>query len=1389
MNRLNKVLQKGRKYTQNSSTSLFYINTSEILNKNGHFVKAFFNDLSLSQILDTSLGSIKISSRGYLINSIVKSLLSDATFPTFSRLFTISPLNLILNLKSTYNETFDASNLTYFGILSSRLINIASNLGHFKLSVSAIFPPVFCDFNRICNLAEIQVALFIGGIEPNPGPDIVNLEIITINSNGLTSDARLLQAIGKIKNRIKSRHAIIFLQETHNTNIVLLESIWKGSINISAGTGGSRGVITLCTIEAVTTAFKADPEGRFLFTITKVGDHKYLYCANLYSPNDHKISKSFFSNAINDWTEFCQEQTNSLSHHHQSFFVVAGDFNCVLKELDMQNRNWSCKERDLAESILSKMEQCGLYDSVLRSNKGNNYTWCRDKTFSKIDHMFVCENILKTIVNYDTIWDLVKSDHAAISININFQKEARRGRSYPKLNASDISSKYNREELRKEIAENIRGLPPHWNPHQNLDYIKMIIRTKTLELRCKDKIDNDLLSQLKANLEYLKSLSKLNDSEADLFNSLRLMVYEEEEKQAEKLKLMAGIKWREEGERSTKFFLNAVTAKQASSTLDYLTTDHGIVNDIGQIVEHAKDFYKSLYAKKECHPVENFYKHCPRLRDDEKATIDSNLTVEDLRGALKTCKDSTPGLDGIPYSYYKIYGSLLLPLIIKSWEYSNTIRTLPESQSLSVISLIPKAGKDKHELKNWRPISISSCDLKIITKALSLKVGKVLNSIISDSQMAYVPGRDINFNNRLVRTALSYCKSQNLDYVITSLDAQKAYDSVDHTYIINTLQAYNFPSSFISQVDLLNSNLQAQVQVNGFLSNKFNIGRGVKQGDALSCALFIIAIDPLIRNIENNPQIKSLDLSNQCQLKTIAYADDIAVITHNNNEDISQIFSEYMKLTKSSGLTLNADKTDILNLSISNKHTTETEYNDNFLKIYHKPAITICGNHLSLNETDSYQENVLNKIDKLTSQLNRWKGRNLSINGKMIIIKTFAISQLIFTAQFQTIRPKEVRKIEQICYSFMWNGPDRVKRNVIKSSRDNGGICGIDVESFFYTIAVRQFYKSNSHQKLKVINSCPEIVEDIKTNARYIIRKILINQLDQNDILGPDDTKWISQTRADLFVKSNTRIHHLLCKLGIDSISSISFESYSRRDSGIIRRSLPPKIILTIDRYLNEVNLPSKLTIISDSKELNICKINSRKLNDVIKLTLNKITNYHPANRFNYSRDLFGDIRHTWTNLWLIKNPSLRAIRLKVLYKDIWSQEKRYKLGITNSSACDICGDIESVSHQLLTCSNAKRLWSHLEESLNYKLILNGDPEKSLVQLMEVTNDMPFELVKSVVFKLLIQIDRSRMLTIPQLNKHIIHWLNIEMSANNNKIKNNKHLSNLYYSMINRFNS
>ena len=219
------------------------------------------------------------------------------------------------------NDTFNIINYCTIAPLAVFLIG---NKVRFKLDVNAPYrlgsqyprPSVWRIRNRNCSRIEIVIALFKSGIELNPGPDINNFEIISINCNGLTSDMRLMQAIGKIKKRIKSGQAIIFLQETHNTNIALLESIWNGPINISMGTGGSRGVITLCTPEAITLDFKADSDGRYLFTATKIGDSKYLYTANLYSPNEHNASKTFFSNTINDWESFCCEHSSTLSFNH-----------------------------------------------------------------------------------------------------------------------------------------------------------------------------------------------------------------------------------------------------------------------------------------------------------------------------------------------------------------------------------------------------------------------------------------------------------------------------------------------------------------------------------------------------------------------------------------------------------------------------------------------------------------------------------------------------------------------------------------------------------------------------------------------------------------------------------------------------------------------------------------------------------------------------------------------------------------------------------------------------------------------------------------------------------------------------------------------------------------
>ena len=1215
-------------------------------------------------------------------------------------------------------------------------------------------------FNEYATISLIRILLNRAGIESNPGPDINSIKFITINCNGLTNNIRLLQAIGRIKKAIKQKTAIIFIQESHNANLLLLENIWQGNVNISNGSGGSRGVITLTTSDIKVVNFLTDSEGRYLFTTVEAGDGNIIYTANIYSPNNHSTAKTFYENLFHKWDGFCEEQAQLTPIINNRYSVIAGDFNCVIHGTDAQNRNRTGIEKELARAITTFTEDRDLFDSVLRSPNGNNYTWTRGNIFSKIDYIFVSSNLLGGLKKYDTIWDFVKSDHAAISVDIELAFVPKNGRSYPKLSSTDISNSSDYNELKNEINQAIETLPLHWDPHQKLDFMKVVIRTKVLEIRSRNKISESQIQKLRKELEEFNQLAILEEHQIQAFNDLRLALYKEEEREAERLRIKAGIKWREEGERSTKYFLNVIKTKNAITTIDSLKTEGGTISGSTEIVKYARSFYEELYTARESIHDPNFFNYCPRLSTEAHNDLNNEITIGDLVSALKTCKDSAPGLDGIPYSYYKVYSKELLPLVLESWRYSKFIGALPQSQAVSCITLIPKAGKDKHNIKNWRPISLSSCDLKIITKALSIKTGKHLANIIAGSQMGYVPGRNINFNNRLMKVALNHCNEKNLDFILTSLDAQKAYDSVSHSYISKALEAYGFPSSFVESVNILHNSLKAVVQVNGHLSSPFDIKRGVKQGDALSCALFIVAIDPLKRNIEQNERIPHLHFTGDCKMKTVAYADDIAVVTANTDEATQEIFREYDRLTTCSGLTLNADKTEIINLSKTGKTLSTVFYNQLTLDINHCESTTICGNYLSLDDSKNYEKNITEKITKLERMLDKWRNRNLSINGKMIIVKTFAISQLIFSSQFQTIRPKDVRRIEHICYTFVWNGKDHVRRAVLKSERHNGGINGIDIESFFKSIAIRQYLKSNSEPRLESINKDPYIKEDIKVLARESIRKILRNQLDKWDSNLPYD--WIIQAPTSLFVKTFSCAHQLLEKLKIGTVGTINLEILQRGIANKIRRYLPNQLLLVIDRNTEHNCNTSEILVCYENKWHNCNSINSRTLNFIIKSSLNKTVMFNPSERFGIDPEYFNNIQDTWHNLWLIKNPTLRAIRHKILYKDIWTMEKRYRLGIANDNKCTICGEIETVFHQLFKCRNAVKLWQVFKDLVKIDLPAT---ELDYAKLISVSNDYIAETIKACIFKLLIQIDRSVEITNNQIKRYISYWLTVEYKS------------------------
>ena len=152
-----------------------------------------------------------------------------------------------------------------------------------------------------------------------------------------------------------------------------------------------------------------------------------------------------------------------------------------------------------------------------------------------------------------------------------------------------------------------------------------------------------------------------------------------------------------------------------------------------------------------------------------------------------------------------------------------------------------------------------------------------------------------------------------------ALDAQKAFDSVIHQYIISLLQRTGL-HNLIPIFQLLYKDLRNDIIINGKLRSGYTLGNEVKQGDALSCSLFILAMEPLLRNIAKNNTIAAIKNRTIIftWLKIIGYADDVTIITENTNNSVKQTFYEYERLTRASGLKLNADKTEKLNLTSHN---------------------------------------------------------------------------------------------------------------------------------------------------------------------------------------------------------------------------------------------------------------------------------------------------------------------------------------------------------------------------------------------------------------------------------------------------------------------------------------
>ena len=120
-----------------------------------------------------------------------------------------------------------------------------------------------------------------------------------------------------------------------------------------------------------------------------------------------------------------------------------------------------------------------------------------------------------------------------------------------------------------------------------------------------------------------------------------------------------------------------------------------------------------------------------RFSNDDRLFCEGKLTLQERWEALNSIKNSkTPGNDGLTKEFYVCLFKQLGKLLVSTLNYSFDHDELSTSQKQAVIVLIQNKDKDSRLIKNWRPISLMNVDAKIASKALAMRVRKVMLYII-----------------------------------------------------------------------------------------------------------------------------------------------------------------------------------------------------------------------------------------------------------------------------------------------------------------------------------------------------------------------------------------------------------------------------------------------------------------------------------------------------------------------------------------------------------------------------------------------------------------------------------------------------------------------------------
>lgn len=616
-----------------------------------------------------------------------------------------------------------------------------------------------------------------------------------------------------------------------------------------------------------------------------------------------------------------QKAVKNWATQHPNSTIIMGDLNELAKSTDSQSfdkngdRIFIQKYRGKLHKNLNKLGLIDIHTYLLGDTHKHTHIQETSQGIckSRLDYFYTDSTTADLTSQYDLWYNSpILSDHVPISMTITppcVLKHTPSRRNFNPYTTCEKKWDNYRNHTQTAFQELALSLTndhaPHELNHTLATFNDIIIQSATLCLNTESHTtDSPYTFAIRDNIEAQEGKKRVDEAWIDWKSgrSTSKSIYHKENKKLKTIKHNIIQQTREKQWAITEkkieknpneiFKMLKLVGKKANRNTD---RPHAVKNSLGetttdpeQVANSFREEWNKLYSNTTAEkPPGEWLKHVQK--GDHRHILDLPINMHTLQTKLTNLKKGkSAGEDNIT-------NELLLHLDshgreVLLWILNKTILDghIPDLWRGSITTMLYKKG-EKTDPLNFRPIALLNCAYKVYSSIQTDRLNAWTNSfnIINENQFGFRSGRDTADAASRVFTCISNAISTNKKLHILFLDIAKAYDSVQHWALKQTLEAYGLHDRDVHLIMDMVCGYHTKLILQDGLTSAIDITTGLRQGDGLSPILYSLFLNPLLEWLSKEAT-QAYQIGTE-SFHSGAYADDMTLIARSHNGIIERM--------------------------------------------------------------------------------------------------------------------------------------------------------------------------------------------------------------------------------------------------------------------------------------------------------------------------------------------------------------------------------------------------------------------------------------------------------------------------------------------------------------------